>query len=633
MPSNPQVFRFSFGHHPDALRAFEIQRLRAEAHGQAWSPEHAHALRELHQAYITAALGAGRRREVWPLAVGTGKSESIVAFVRAQYERQLRGKPPLTLLVCMERAAQLRDLFNAIRETGVPPEFVGVFHRKAAAEVAAENLTPSIPLAEAARYPVLLATHAKMLRGDASIAQINTYGETPRSLVVWDESLIKSAGRHLELSRVEEANAILGMRAQDSRSADVRDAHAFLRDRVATLRAAFTARTQGRKGRPVEPAQLTEDDELRYLAALTSTLKDRREDLGSLSAFLEHVQRPVRVLAASNGERYVGIIHFDLLIPPSLSRLIVLDASHNIRDLTSRHDADLTAAPVDCAVKSFEAVTVRHLKAGAGRDTLGRVLPRKDSVLVREIVAEVKNWPTDDAGLVVTFKDERKVSYVEALHAALRREGIDPHATLPNGRRRFEFITWGQHLGVNSYAHCRHVLLVGVLRRPLLDLAAAIAGQREDLTAPQAADHEEIRRAELSEMFHDVYQAAGRGACRNTADGKALPMSLAIICNDVFPEEWWQAAMPGVSVTDWHGKHATPAALRGEHEGAIVAALGRIPSGVFTVSARALKGLAGLDAMRPKPYSRVLRRALLKAPEWRTEGRGLARSPFASVTT
>jgi hypothetical protein len=503
----------------------------------------------------------------------------------------------------------------------VPPEFVGVFHRKSAAEVEAEGLTPSIAIEEAPRFPVLLATHAKMLRGDASIAEVNTYQDAPRRLVVWDESLIKSRGHYLELSRIEAANAMFGVYVADSASKDAHDAHAFLSERLTALRGDYLAQREGRPALPVEPVSLSDDDELRFRAALEAHLAGRRSDdterrkARELADFLEHVSRPVRVLPYEEAGQRIGVIRFDTVIPTSLSRLIVLDASHNIRDLTGRHDAELTVTHVPCAVKSFGAVTVRHLKAGAGREALSRSLPRRDSVLLREIVAEVKTWPEHEPGLVVTFKqsdhDARrgKLSDAEHVQAALRAEGIDPE--------RHHWITWGQHLGVNSYAHCRHVLLVGVLRLPTLTLAAAIAGQRGDLTAPHAADPEEIRRATLSEMFHHVIQA-----------GSALPMSLAIICSETFTDEQWQEAMPGVSVQPWAAKHATPAAVLGEHERAILRALDRVPERVSKVSTRALRGLAGLDGLARMTYTRALQRAVAASPDWRQLGRSLERSPF-----
>src|SRR5687767_16022972 len=68
--TNPAIpFRPGYGaHHPDALKAFEVHRQRAEAMGQVWSTDHANAFRELHNAYVLTALGIHRGRAAWPLA-------------------------------------------------------------------------------------------------------------------------------------------------------------------------------------------------------------------------------------------------------------------------------------------------------------------------------------------------------------------------------------------------------------------------------------------------------------------------------------------------------------------------------------------------------------------------------------
>ncbi|MCZ8131598.1 MAG: hypothetical protein O9284_09900 [Steroidobacteraceae bacterium] len=631
----PHAFRFTFGHHPDALRAFDIQRERAVAHQQQWSDRHAHALRELQQAYVLTGLGLTEGRTAWPLAVGVGKSESVVAFVRAQYERSLKGLPPLTLLVCMERTEQLTSLYKDILSTGVPESFVGVFHRKSAAEVKAAGLVPSVEVTETDTFPVLLATHAKMLKGEASITEVNTYRGQPRSLVVWDESLIKSRGHHLDLAKVEGANAVLGVALSDTEGdqSEAREAHAFFASRLSVLRDHFNRELRGEVVEAVTFPALADGEELRYSTALAAALLRRgagdmeRGAHDLLATFLDHVQRPVRVLPYREAGRKVGVIRFDTLIPPSLTRLIVLDASHNIRLLTGKHDADLRVTAVDCAVKTFSAVTVRHLKAGAGKAALESALSRRNSAVVREIVAEVKAWPVTEAGLIVTFKDQRRgrkvFSYVDAIKDALTDAGVD--------LARLSFITWGQHIGVNTFAHCTRVLLAGVLRRSALDLSSAIAGQRGDLTATEAADPEEVERVEKSEVFHNIVQAAGRGSCRNTVDGAAKPMHLALVCSDDFPAEWWQSAMPGVSVQPWKAKHAKPARLISEHERAILAALDKVSERDGYVSAKTLKALAGLTSLHRMTYSRALKGAASHAEGWGydTSRRSFIRNPFA----
>lgn len=639
----PHPVRLGCGPHPDALRAFEVQRDRAAGHDQVWSERHAAAIRELHQAYVLTGLGLTLGRTAWPLAVGTGKTESVVAFAVAQYERSLRGLPPLTMLVCMERVAQLSDLYRAIVAAGVPSSFVAIYHRKSEAEVEADGLVRAVNMEQGASYPVLLATHAMMLRATSNIADLNRYGDGERNLVVWDESLIKSQGHFLDLTQVDAAASALGGCvggfAAGPVDADATDAHTFIRDRLSVLLEVFQRQLSGAPVVPVEFPPVPPEDETRFLAGIgTALLRGGRGDLGrsahaTLSDFLDHVQRPLRVVPFIEAGRKVGVIHYSTLVPPSLRRLVVLDASHNVRLLTSRHDADLHETAVDCAVKAFDAVTVRHLRIGAGREALAKSLPRRDSALVREIVAEVASWGSHEAGVVFTFKqsdrDARrgKPSHTTFLRDALTRAGIDVDARCPDGRPRLAFQTWGQHLGVNHFAHCSRVLMVGVLRRHRLDLSAAIVGQRDDLTAAQASDPDEVQRVELSEVFHNVVQAAGRGSCRTTRDGHALPMQVALICSDEFPAEWWQAAMPGVRVEPWRAVHAKPQRLSDDRAEALRIALDRLPRPQQSIATRTLKKLAGLEGLTSSAFKYTLKS--FKANGWSQQDRSFVRNPFA----
>lgn len=612
---------------PAAARAYEIQRQRAVEHGQRWSDAHASAMWQLHHAYILTGAGLTTARTAWPLAVGTGKSESIVALVKAQHEEHMAGRRSLTVLVCMERLEQLTDLYRSIIGAGVPEDFVGVHHTATAKEVAAEDYVEPVAVDAASTYRVLLATHGKILKGAHNIAKVNTFEDAERDLVIWDESLIKSRGVSADLKSMTAANALFGVMASGNRDAE--DAHAFFTERLKAMREAFEAGSSG----PLVPPALSPEDELRFTAGVRAALSANGSQ-GSqyyrelLTDFLSHLQRPVRVLQYTNEGQRLGLIYFDTLIPPSLKRLVVLDASHSIRLLTSKHDTELTETPVDCAVKRFDSVTVKHLKVAAGRDALDKALPRGNSKLLREIVDEVRSWPSEDKGIIVTFRARGselrrgKGSHADHIRYALEQAGVDVDG-------RVSFITWGQHTGVNTYSSAAHVLLVGVLRRDELELASAIAGQRGALDTPHVADLDEVKRVVLSEMFHHVVQAAGRGRCRHTKDGRAEPMTLSVICSEEFPHDWWQLAMPGVKVTTWHGEHATPMAQECEKLEALRAALIGLPSSVERVTASSLRHLAGLDAVAPYTYSRLLTK--LTVDGWRRTGRSFERSYFPAA--
>jgi hypothetical protein len=188
------------------------------------------------------------------------------------------------------------------------------------------------------------------------------------------------------------------------------------------------------------------------------------------------------------------------------------------------------------------------------------------------------------------------------------------------------FLTWGQHVGVSEYAYCKHVVCVGVLRRDTLDIASCIVGQRADLAASQASDPAEVNAVVLSEMFHNVIQAAGRGACRTTTNGAASPMTLTLFCVETFPAEWWQEAMPGVIVEEHYEGAKERAAKSRADEQAILSVLAGLPANVQRVSARTLKVLAGLQPMRADRFSRLL--GTLELSDWQREGRGVVRRAF-----
>jgi hypothetical protein len=629
--------RFLFGYHPAALRAYEVQHRRAHAFGEVWSVEHAYAFRELHHALVCTALGFHRGRTAWPLAVGTGKTQSLVAFALAQAEATARGEQPLSLLVCIERVDHGRDLFKQMTEAGVPAHMVGVYHRKTDREVAEDNLVPSV--ADPSAYPFLIATHAMMLKGEEFIATVNTYKGNERGLVVWDESLIKSQGRHLDLAEIEGATAVLKALVGDTTGdahADAREAVEYVTRCTAQLREEFTRALTGTEPCTSGLPALTPEDETRFHVGIVEALKGdepmRRGCRTRLVDFLEHAQRPVRVVPYNERGRRVGVVHYVTRIPESLSRLIVLDASHTIRRLTVEHDSTIRATSVNCKVKQFGNVSVRQLVQGAGRDKLHAELPRKDSTTVTRLLGVLKAVPEDEAVIIVTFKPDAREARKAKGHADhikrhMASTGLDPGQKLADGRDRFVFLTWGQHIGTSDYAYCRHVLCVGVLRRGELDIASSIVGQRSDLLAPEAADPAEVAQTVLSEMFHNVIQAAGRGSCRSTINGAAEPMALTMLCVETFPLDWWQEAMPGVAVIEEKPSAQARAAVRSEKRKALAEALAQLAPDVDEVSARTLKVLAGLSHLRPDAYSRVLSKLVLPAG-WRRDGRTFYRCPF-----
>jgi hypothetical protein len=629
------LVQLSHGYHQEATRAFEIQHQAAIANGQEWSDAHADAFRELHQMYVAIGKGMDLRRVAWPLAVGTGKTQSLVAFAVAQSATT----KPLSLLVCIERVDQIAILQRDMVAAGVPPEKIGVYHRKTDREVAEENLVASVALGDVCNYPFLLATHALMLRGEESIATINTYHGSERDLVVWDESLIKSQGRHFDLADVEGALGVLRPLVSYTTSdteKDARDAADFIGSCLGQLREEYQRTLLGEPARAIEVPKLTPEDDMRYRTGIVEALKLgnvlRAESRQRLADFIEHVQRPVRVVPYLENNRRIGVIHYLTRIPESLTRLVILDASHNIRLLTGKLDRSVWTTMVDCRIKSFRNVRVNHIVQGAGRDKLEANLPRFASTLVTKLVGTLQSIPEADSALIVTFKptaSDAKLGKSHARHLKrhMRKVGIDPDARHANGKPRFVFLTWGQHIGVSHYAYCRHVVCVGVLRRDSFDIASQIVGQRDDLLTPEASSAKDVKQVVVSEMFHNVIQAAGRGDCRTTRRGEAMPMTLTLLCSEVFEPAWWDEAMPDCVVTVQHPDRLARTEQHVEDSKVIAEVLRALPLGNERIASKTLKVAAGMSSMRADVYSRLLSK--LAVPGWTRDGRGFVRCLFA----
>lgn len=630
-----------------AERAFQIQLVRAARHGQVLSTHHRETLRALHYCYAYTALGITPGRVAWPLPVGAGKTQSVVAFAAASCERAR----PFTMLVCMNRVEALAKLQRDMIEAGVPPEKVGLLHThrfdarhaeacRRHAGPAGFASAPSIAEADAGTYPILLVTH-RMLQSRLDQFAFGHIGDAERDLIVWDESLLKAAGSHLDLLLVREARAVAKERLRELRkSSDVRlmahGAVTYFDLCISMLDEELQRQRGGEPPHLVSCPDITGDQLAGFEAALRELLCGgpvwlrRPELLDTAEAFLRNVREPVRVVELTEqNNRRRGLIEFRPLIPDSLRRVVVLDASHVVRKLVQL-DRSIRTAPIERPVKSFAPLVVSQLRHGGGRATVDAALTKSDSKLLREIVERVKGYPADEAILIFTHRarDDDRKAHAEILQGAFEAAGIDTRATLLDGRPRFVWLTWGNETGISDFSYCTRVLCVGVYRRSKLDLAAQIAGQVGALEATEAGHEETVAEVLLSEIFHALLQAAGRGACRDTLDGQCRPMALDWIGIEDFPEQWWRDALPGCQLTAWEPLVLTRRVREADAVKAMRAFLERQPPSVDCVSCKTLKLGAGLAAMRPDTFSKHRNTLLAQGLKgWRYEGRSFVRLP------
>lgn len=323
------------------------------------------------------------------------------------------------------------------------------------------------------------------------------------------------------------------------------------------------------------------------------------------------------------------MITYDVVVPRELGDVAVLDASWPIRDL-QRLDKSIQEDPAFHGdIKSYETVTINHLDGPSGRRSMTVAFSgsRGTRKVSKEIAQVVKSIPEDEGVLIFTFKPAKgaKLDMAEKLKGDLQAEGIDVEAKLTSGKPRFAWLTWGRETSTSEFQYCKNVIFAGVLHRSDVDLAGAIAGQRDDLTVD--IGHAEIEKVKRSEIAHSLLQAINRGAARDTVDGKAKPMNVWLIHYDMKIRGVLNEVMPEVVWVDWQPRHIKAKGHKLEDAvKAITKALASLPASTISIAIRQFKGsIGGLD-VPARTWTRALNECLESEAGWELQRRSLVRS-------
>jgi hypothetical protein len=244
--------------------------------------------------------------------------------------------------------------------------------------------------------------------------------------------------------------------------------------------------------------------------------------------------------------------------------------------------------------------------------------PMEDQLVCREVAAVVANIPANEHTLIFTFKTRDKIDYAEKLRKAMERLGVDD--------RRVHILTWGQETSLNSYSHCRNVILCGILRIPNGRLAADMAGQMEDLEADITM--KTIEATQASEMGTRAYQALSRGSMRVVRDGKTQAMNAWIINDNDRLQDLLMKVMPKANWTEWSGKFmkVKPAKKTAALAKEIEEALDKVTKAV--ISTKQFKRVFNFETNTNDEktlFTRALTMALMRRPDWKLERRSLVK--------
>lgn len=595
-------------------------------------------LSKLLSCYSGIAFGAISGRWAWALPTGMGKTRSITAWLWAVNNLGLND---ISVIITASKVEALCRLKRDLLEAGVPEQKVGLVHSyKHDPEMAEaykigerKELTSgyaSEPITEDNQdRPFLLLTHQR-IKGKNGIEQYNVYKGRPRSLVVWDESLIVSDTFAFEDDRVRASWAWL--REMDRVKTPERDeALVYLEDAIERIKKAMSLQQDDveRKPQAFTLAPLSGEDIERHKSALGSS-----EQAELLKDLLDISQEELRVLA--NVEQGGGVITFRVSVPRELENIVVLDASYPIREL-SQLDPSIRQAEILKDIVSYDNVSIHQLDHASGRGAMEKEFSKRRGYnpVSREVADVIKGIPENEGVILFTFKGKGRLDYQKLLERDLEAEGIDTEAMIEvrmsnetQLKPRLNFLSWGNETSLSQYSYCSNVILVGIIHRSHIDIGGAIVGQTGNLLRP--VSNGEIRDVVQSEVAHACYQALSRGACRVMQGSFTRPMKAWLI----HPKREnlrgrLEQVMPGVKWGRWEPKYLVqPKATSGKAKPLaekIRVYLRELPADPDKVSIKRLKADLDLGDIPPSTVQRAIRLVVERSGDWAICGRTLVK--------
>lgn len=584
-----------------------------EGYGNVLSQAHRAALFHMLNSFSAFVCGELEGRRAFPLPTGMGKTAAVVAFIAA-IERCGYAVP---LSVAASQVQALCKLRQSLLDHGVPACKVGLKHslRDAPAESTGD-----------AEHLYQLVTHARV-RGGSDFSLFGEYQGQPRALCLYDETLWRSDTASL---RSDDARAAVAwILAFDP----PRPLAEHLQEYERRISIATKEATRSPSGVRLELPSVGEGELQEWFDWIEGSEASRKGVADDLIQLLKLSNESLQVLRTDQG---TGVIAIRQAVPEGLRNVAILDASAPIRALAKLdRTVHVDTAFGSQVLKSFKNVKVFQYLSGGGRSTLAgkganaykevTKLPLEvTDIINRELLGD-----PDRCFLIFSYMRRAKDDPPARIRSALKAAGIDLDGKTPDGKRRFEFLTWGQHEGLNGFEHCNTVILAGVLQRDHLSLTAAIKGQQDDpLGSPSGI---QVRQLVESEVAHCVYQAASRGSCRRVDDGRAKEMNLHVIhrhqglkavLDPVMPEAQWHYPDP---------RHLPKATATGKTEvmlGLLIDYLGTLNAEVKKVSSKVIKGALALadDVATKQQFTTAMQRISATAHGWSLQGRSLMRS-------
>lgn len=517
-------------------------------YGNKLNEEHAKAIYKIINGFVDTIEGENIKL-AFPLFCGGGKTTCIRGLLIAITKLDLN----YSVVVSASQIKALCDLKIDLISDGIPESKIGLIHSK---QYDPEKINmdgyaqlPSNTNEEIQVMPFVLVSHCKIKHPKTCLESYNTYQDRKRNLVIWDESLL--SGDALNLSALLICNSIdsaingFEHKVQGKQNeSDFTLLIDFLRQIKSILKDAKDNHTDIELILPYLPLEL---NKLKYQLGCLLVSNDDN-NLKKLFDCIKNMGE-LRYLNEEQG----AIIHFRQTIPEELDSIVILDASHSLRELT-KSDESIVTVEMECP-KSYENLTIKFFKSNAGRSSLEEeFFKNEDSKLVAEITEIINKILTtcpNESILIWNYKAKGNRSMAKVIRKRLieLNPSIDLDATNESGEKILNFSTYGNELGLNSFSHCKHSIFCGLLYLPRAYLAGMLKGLSKDMNR-KVFENKLLENTVISEQAHILYQAVSRGSSRLTENGKCKehsvyffhpkPLALKRMLSNVFPSAKWK---------------------------------------------------------------------------------------------
>jgi len=560
-------------------------------------------------------------------------AQSIVALITAMNQLNLNHA---SVLVCQSKVEGLCSLKRKIMAMGVPEAKIGLIHSydydstmlDKNGKPIEDNYAslPATPINEQRQFQ--LVTHSRV-RGDSGITRYNTFNDTPRSLAIWDESLLISDSVSINEKELDKAVHNIGV---DYRGSTIHTGLlSYLEQSSAYIKAELIIQAEGGVASKITLPFIDAETKRIYIK-LIDQISGSKAYKQTLLGLMNIASDDLRMLRTSQGE---GVVSYKQSIPEELNKVIILDASWWIRELQKLDPSitDESTKFINSSLKKYDNVTVHQMFSGGGRTSLTNDFngSREQRKIPKEIAAVIKVIPETEGILIFTYIHKAgEPDFIAVLKDDLTHLGINLDKTVQTKVKgelvdvpRFNFLTWGSETSLNEFSYCSNVILAGILHRSHLDLGSSILGQQDDLI--KSLSNSEIKRIHDTELAHLAFQALSRGSCRAIENGYAKPMKAWIIHSDTAIKTILESVMTGVEWEIWEPVDSDNKGIIARTTLKILAYISNQPQGRDKVSTSVMRKELDLAKLASTTWTKALSSAMSKTRSWKLIDRSVVR--------